>query len=230
MTDRKRRAQSYSNYDETDDGSLTDTGATTSDYTRSDFDELETSETGEGALESVPLTDDPVRMYLKEIGQVPLLNNNREMWLSAQIAAEHQLEALRDELMSLDNPQLGKKDPNHLDVERFAYKKLHDNWQQLGGAVAGFKLDVPDFLKVLYEVQSVTSNWNTEDESYIRQFLSQRHWGKDDDWTTVARLFSRSFTRFSCSRLSTRCRCACTSIVNINCQVSPNSTVGSKTR
>ena len=124
MTKRESRAQSYSNYDETDDSSLTDTGETTSDYSRSDFDELETGETGESELESVPLSDDPVRMYLREIGQVALLNNNREMWLSAQIAAEQQLEALRDELMSLDNTQSGKKDPNHLDVERYAYKKL----------------------------------------------------------------------------------------------------------
>ena len=189
MTKRESRAQSYSNYDETDDSSLTDTGETTSDYSRSDFDELETGETGESELESVPLSDDPVRMYLREIGQVALLNNNREMWLSAQIAAEQQLEALRDELMSLDNTQSGKKDPNHLDVERYAYKKLSENWLQLRGTVTGFKLDAPDFLKVLYEVQSVTSNWNTEDESYIRQFLSQRNWGRDDEWKGVARLF-----------------------------------------
>ena len=38
-------------------------------------------------------------------------------------------------------------------------------------------------------MQSVTSNWNTEDESYIRQFLSQRNWGRDDEWKGVARLF-----------------------------------------
>jgi RNA polymerase primary sigma factor len=40
--------------------------------------------------------DDPVRMYLKEIGQVPLLDSNREMWLSTQIAAERLLQSLID--------------------------------------------------------------------------------------------------------------------------------------
>src|SRR5688572_27810314 len=33
------------------------------------------------------LANDPVRMYLKEIGQVQLLDSNQEIWLSAQMAA-----------------------------------------------------------------------------------------------------------------------------------------------
>lgn len=62
-----------------------------------DFDEV-------SVYENLPLSDDPVRMYLKEIGQVPLLNTNREMWLSTKIVAERHLEMLRDELGSLNNP------------------------------------------------------------------------------------------------------------------------------
>ncbi|GIV82326.1 MAG: hypothetical protein KatS3mg051_1680 [Anaerolineae bacterium] len=38
-------------------------------------------------LETSILADDPVRMYLKEIGQVQLLDPDRETWLSSQIAA-----------------------------------------------------------------------------------------------------------------------------------------------
>ena len=36
-------------------------------------------------LDGAVSTDDPVRMYLKEIGQVPLLDGNREVWLSTQL-------------------------------------------------------------------------------------------------------------------------------------------------
>ena len=38
------------------------------------------------------LTDDPVRMYLKEIGQVQLLDTNREIWLAAEMAAANMLD------------------------------------------------------------------------------------------------------------------------------------------
>ncbi|MBC7809681.1 MAG: hypothetical protein H7175_00945, partial [Burkholderiales bacterium] len=43
--------------------------------------------------------DDPVRMYLKEIGQVLLLDTNREMWLSTQVAAERLLQSTIDDLL-----------------------------------------------------------------------------------------------------------------------------------
>ena len=54
-------------------------------------------------LDSIALADDPVRMYLKEIGQVPLLDSNREMWLSTQIAAERLLQVLTDELSRVES-------------------------------------------------------------------------------------------------------------------------------
>jgi RNA polymerase primary sigma factor len=54
---------------------------------------------GESArIDTFALADDPVRMYLKEIGQVPLLDTNRETWLSVQIAAEQMLENIADKL------------------------------------------------------------------------------------------------------------------------------------
>ena len=152
-------------------------------------DEDDGSDDDVSVYENLPLSDDPVRMYLKEIGQVPLLNTNREMWLSTQIAAEQHLEALRDELMSLDNLGATKYEPSHLDVERFAYKRMKENWQELSKSVKDFEIDAPDFRQVVDEVQSVTSNWDTEDSSYIRQYLNQGNWGRDDNWTVVAQLF-----------------------------------------
>lgn len=189
MAGRRKSVRKYSNYEDTDERRLM-SDTTTSSLSRSDYDDDIASDetTREGAFDDVPLSDDPVRMYLKEIGQVPLLDSNREMWLSAQIAAERQLEALRDELMSLDNPQLGKRDPNHLDVERFAYRKLSANWRKLREVIQPFDVGMPDFLKVLYEVQAIISNWNMEEESYIRHYLTQRQWGRDEAWTGVAQL------------------------------------------
>ena len=46
--------------------------------------------------------DDPVRQYLKEIGQVSLLSMEQEMWLSAVIASERLLEDIIDHLSSTE--------------------------------------------------------------------------------------------------------------------------------
>ena len=144
----------------------------------------------DGGYESLPPSDDPVRMYLKEIGQVPLLNSNREMWLSTRIAAERHLEALRDELMSLDNLQSDQRQPNYLDVERFAYKKMRQNWGELRTAIRDFEVAMPDFRQVIDEVQAVTRSWDMEGDSYIRGWLNQqKKWGRSDDWTKVAQRF-----------------------------------------
>jgi len=128
-------------------------------------------------------------MYLKEIGQVPLLDSNREMWLSAQIAAERHLEGLRDELMSLENGSTKTRQPDFLDVERFAYRRLREDWIKLQASAAERDVDEPDFFKVFAEVQETVNDWDRDVDSYIRGYLNQRKWGRDEKWTTHAQAF-----------------------------------------
>jgi RNA polymerase primary sigma factor len=82
-----------------------------------------------------------------------------------------------------------RKEKQHPDIMtiRYAYKRLLDNWHALEEAITPFDVEMPDFRKMLDEVQSVTSNWDTENESYIRQYLNAESWGRNDDWTTVAK-------------------------------------------
>ena len=193
MAGKDNRIREFNDYDSSEDERLL--AEVRGSINRDDEADFEDDGLGndddEGVVtyESLPMSDDPVRMYLKEIGQVPLLDSNREMWLSTQIAAERHLEALRDELMSLDNLQSGGRGPNYLDVERFAYKKLCRNWRGLLEAVKDFDAAAPDFGKVLDEVQAIARNWDTEGDSYIRRYLNQQNWGRNDDWTRVAKLF-----------------------------------------
>jgi RNA polymerase primary sigma factor len=59
----------------------------------------EEAEEEDGALElAADLGDDPVRMYLKEIGQVRLLETQQEVWLAIQMSASRYLEQMRDRL------------------------------------------------------------------------------------------------------------------------------------
>ena len=160
-------------------------------YASSGYDaaELDNDDTQSEAFDSLPPTDDPVKMYLKEIGQVPLLDSNREMWLSAQIAAERHLESLRDELMSLENGSSKSREPDFLDVERFAYRRLREDWEKLEASAAERAVEPPDFFMVLAEVQETVNDWDRDVDSYIRGYLSRRNWGRDDLWTKYAQAF-----------------------------------------
>ena len=184
----------YVDYD--DDGQnsdVTETRERGDDYGGAEYEtnELDGDDAEATERDSLPSSDDPVRMYLKEIGQVPLLDSNREMWLSTQLAAERHLEALRDELMSLDKQASGRREPDHLDVERFAYRRLREDWQKLLAAAEERDVEAPDFFKVLAEIQETITNWDRDADSYIRGFLNQRSWGRDEDWTLLAQSFFR---------------------------------------
>jgi len=82
-------------------------------------------------------------MYLKEIGQVPLLDSNRETWLSIQVASERLLENLRDSLASVDE---AIEDHDSLDdvnlIERIA---LHINrhWDEVVEGAGAFGMEPP---------------------------------------------------------------------------------------
>lgn len=158
-----------------------------------DPDELESEEheaiAREAArLDAASLADDPVRMYLKEIGQVPLLNTNREIWLSTQIAAENLHQSLIDQLSRLDE-ESGKTRglPQPVEIVELAYDHIAENWQKLLDTVGNFDVEAPDFRALIDEVQSINSDWDTDEQSYIRQYLRHKDWGRDEAWTELAR-------------------------------------------
>jgi RNA polymerase primary sigma factor len=132
------------------------------------------------------LADDPVRMYLKEIGQVPLLDTNRETWLSTQIAAEHLYEELTDELSDPANVQENGL-PHPSQIAEAACRRVIKSWNEVLEKLPLFKVAPPDLAAIIDEVQFVNENWNTTGHSYMREYLRQRDWGRDEAWNELAR-------------------------------------------
>ncbi len=154
----------------------------------SDDDELEDldddSLLGESSrLDTFALADDPVRMYLKEIGQVPLLDTNRETWLSVQIAAERMLETEIDHLSQKEGSGL----PEAPEIIQAVYSDVKKNWEAVLNQVKGFKTEPPNLKALVDEVQSLTEAWDVSGSSYMREYLRQRDWGRDEAWTDMAR-------------------------------------------
>ena len=154
----------------------------------SDDDDLEDIDddliAGESArLDTFALADDPVRMYLKEIGQVPLLDTNRETWLSIQIAAERMVESVTDKLSQKEGSSL----PSQTQIIQAVYGEVKRNWESVLNQSKNFKLEPPNLKDIIDEVQSLTEDWDVSGRSSIREYLRQREWGRDEPWTELAR-------------------------------------------
>jgi RNA polymerase primary sigma factor len=148
----------------------------------SDLD-LDTAEDGADfpRVDAATLADDPVRMYLKEIGQVQLLDPDRETWLSCQIAALNLLRTVTEQV----TPETGH-DPEPCEILSVIYCHLLTYWQNLLTQIIYFDVEAPVIDLLISEAQSLRRSWNGESPSYVRVYLEQADWGRDDRWNKVA--------------------------------------------
>ncbi len=179
------------------DGGITDTSefpADEPDEFDEEFDDEDLSSESL-ALDSAALVDDPVRMYLKEIGLVPLLDTNRETWLSTQVAAEQLYDNFLHTLSKVEN---GASDglPSPREIVELAYQHIHRNWDETVDGAQAFGVEPPDLRKIIEEVMLVNDNWDSTGRSYIRDYLRQRDWGRDELWTELARRLFDVFQGF----------------------------------
>lgn len=131
-------------------------------------------------LDSAALTDDPVRLYLKEIGQVPLLNPNRETWLSSQIAAVTLLNTIMQEAVN-------GHAPSNIEIVLTLYLHVLHYWEEITGRTKDYQIDMPDLIVMLQEEQSLRHGWSNDGHSYVRLYLERGEWGRDETWTALAR-------------------------------------------
>ena len=134
-------------------------------------------------LETSVLADDPVRMYLKEIGQVQLLDPDRETWLSAQIAACHLLNTVRQRLT---DGRAEQAPPEAVEILAALYAHLLEHWAEMEGILETLNLEPPLIDLLIGEAQNLRHSWDGRVPSYVRQYLEQGAWGRDDTWNRVA--------------------------------------------
>ena len=149
-------------------------------------DELEEIE--EEGLEAEPavslaeLADDPVRMYLKEIGQVPLLDSDREVWLATQMLAAQRIHQLKEE--GVDPKTKSPLTPTGICLTLF--DELELDWKRLHEDTRKHKSSQFDLSTLLQEAQALRQNWNSDAPSYLRSRLDNGMWGRDRTWDKVA--------------------------------------------
>ncbi len=143
-------------------------------------DPLEILEDPSIALE---LSEDPVRLYLKEIGQIHLLDADSEFRLAARIEALVRVDALNNHV----KPELGQSG-HYKELFLSIITDLFTSWTRLQEDAQRIgKTDCPDLALTLAESQLLRRTWQAEDPSYLRTYLDNGRWGKDAIWEELVR-------------------------------------------
>jgi len=123
---------------------------------------------------SPELSQDPVRLYLKEIGQINLLSAKSEFRLSTRNEANTRIDWIKTREIDDDSEQID------LNV---VFKQILTDLHQTSSNLRLFcqnnqAIDLPDFCLVLAEAQALRADWNIDEPSYIRSYL-ETYWNEN---------------------------------------------------
>jgi RNA polymerase primary sigma factor len=128
------------------------------------------------------INEDPVRLYLKEIGSIDLLDPDREFWLSAQLESSR-----RVDLLVRQHPLARKGSSTVRGVYRAIYEDLTTSWERLLEDTRRLGYSQPDLVSILMDARDLRQTWEGETPSYLRGYLDNGRWGTDPLWEEVAR-------------------------------------------
>jgi len=126
------------------------------------------------------LSEDPVRLYLREIGQVKLLDADSEFRLATMIEASRLVNAFRR-----IPPRKGISAP--CAVCHAILSEMSASWERLLEDADRLHHDPPDLGLMLSEAQALRAGWGSDAPSYLRAFLDNGKWGIDPLWDDFAR-------------------------------------------
>lgn len=152
----------------------------------------------------VEIGEDPVRLYLKEIGNIELLNPDEEFWLAARLEAEKRLDYYtrqhpRTRLISTSRTaesraaQAESLPPDEVITDEAARRIYRAFYAELLTSLVRLQEDTrrldhaePVLDHIYAEALRLQSSWQSDQPSYLRGYLDNGLWGVDPIWNTVA--------------------------------------------
>jgi RNA polymerase primary sigma factor len=151
-----------------------------------DLENLVKEEPLEGLLDNpnlvMELSEDPVRLYLKEIGGIELLDTDREFWLSTRLESVRRIQQL-----TRGHPVAKRGDSGPRSIYNALYEELKTAWRRVREDTERLGYECPDLALALSEAQMLRQTWGSTTPSYVRAYLDNGLWGRDPLWDGVAR-------------------------------------------
>jgi RNA polymerase primary sigma factor len=113
--------------------------------------------------------DDPVRLYMREIGRIDLLDADDEFWLASRMKAQDLVETLAEKL---PNPTQTEKSPLMLVI----FDEILAINNRLKGLVKKGQVDPLDIHQMMMETYRLRQSWRIEEPSYLRNYLEDHFW------------------------------------------------------
>jgi RNA polymerase primary sigma factor len=133
---------------------------------------------------AIELSEDPVRLYLKEIGQIHLLDADSEFRLAARIEAERYIETLQQQPLITE----AESEPTRQLFLVVCKDVVISSWDRVKEDAIRLGYNSPDFSLMLAEAQLLRKQWQSDEPSYLRNYLDNDGlWGKDHLWEGLVR-------------------------------------------
>ncbi len=126
------------------------------------------------------LSEDPVRLYLREIGLVKLLGSDSEFRLATLSEADRHITTLR-KLKQRKGISPASSIYHSLLLEMLT------SWDRLIEDAEQLDYELPNLALMVAEAQSLHAGWQFDSPSYFRAYLDNGHWGVDRLWDNLAR-------------------------------------------
>ena len=137
------------------------------------------------------LADDPVRLYLREIGEVKLLDADSEFRLATLIEAKRQISALRSR-------PIRKGTVAAIGGYYSLLSELATSWRRFAEDARRLHTELPDLCQMLQEAQALHNGWEFASASYVRGILAGELWGRNPLWDSMVR---KAYSVFLCLHL-----------------------------
>jgi len=146
-----------------------------------------------GAATLLTAIEDPVRLYMREIGRIDLLDADDEFWLSSRMKAQDLVVELGSRFTQ---PAQGEYHALMLaifdEILALNGELFKVSWKDKGRGKK-IRVNMPDIYQILLEVQELRQTWQVDQPSYLRAYFAQNFWDSGekqrDDIKQIFRLY-----------------------------------------
>lgn len=132
--------------------------------------------------------EDTVRLYLREIGKIKLLDSDHEFWLSSRLKAQNILDKIQSE-------HSAKIDPNQ-DITLAIIDAMLSTDATLHKLKMEEEVVCPEFALTLQEASMLRQTWQIQQPSYLRTFFNEEYWQREVKNRSAVRSIFRIFLCF----------------------------------